>query len=641
MNRQSLLTESVKKIRDPVHGYITLSKLEKTIVDSPPFQRLKDIRQLTCQQVYPAARHTRFEHSLGVLELTKRAIIKLMENGILEKDSSFSMLEIKDDEIYSTQMAALLHDVGHCPFSHMGEAEINKNEAKERLAQAFEKSNLPGLSNESKFYHDVNKFNKAAPHEILSCIIILEKFKTIIDNGMKEYNVDIDYELIIRCIIGMKYEITRKDYMNSIGSEVKESNETVIEKRRKNLLVDLINSNMLDMDKIDYIMRDAYFTGIEVPKIDARQLFLNMHVSSEFELRFTSRAVPILQNLITARDDLYLWVYNHHTCVFSDFLYKYIIRRFEHNARDEALEKNEDKKYAIGEIPRTHLFSVDAIVDDGMSDSDWIHTLNSQLRDYKKNRNLIDENQAEVSVIRKKRALDFIITLNSRNFLKSWWKRPFEFRAYLNKNFPNNDNLQKELIERISSSGDEFDSTEFRSQFAKHVFHLVNHYRNDDNVVLADGDFFIVPRANKFFGQKDIEQLVICLKSNEVINSAQSDEVEFYTQPLTALMPQKNYEGMFDKNGFFLYVRRFDEEIEKRNISKTEYYTLIDSAFVFVAKQFTAMAKEEFMALFIEDDSHSQNSQQLTKENKKLNEKSSNNRMLEKFKKINIPGVKR
>ena len=82
---KSYYFESVKIIRDLIHGYINLSQFELQLIDTIQFQRLKDIRQLTCQQVYPSARHTRFEHSLGVLELTKKAIKYLNKNGMLEK----------------------------------------------------------------------------------------------------------------------------------------------------------------------------------------------------------------------------------------------------------------------------------------------------------------------------------------------------------------------------------------------------------------------------------------------------------------------------------------------------------------------------------------------------------------------------
>jgi HD superfamily phosphohydrolase len=72
-----------KILRDLIHGYINLTDIDLLIIDTPYFQRLKDVRQLTAQHVYPAARHTRFEHSLGVMELTRQAIKHINANGFL------------------------------------------------------------------------------------------------------------------------------------------------------------------------------------------------------------------------------------------------------------------------------------------------------------------------------------------------------------------------------------------------------------------------------------------------------------------------------------------------------------------------------------------------------------------------------
>lgn len=73
----------IKIIRDLVHGYINLTEFDIKIMGTLEFQRLKDIKQLTCQQVYPSAQHTRFEHSLGVLELMRNSLKHLNKNGIL------------------------------------------------------------------------------------------------------------------------------------------------------------------------------------------------------------------------------------------------------------------------------------------------------------------------------------------------------------------------------------------------------------------------------------------------------------------------------------------------------------------------------------------------------------------------------
>src|SRR5512136_2936489 len=99
------------EIKDPVHGYVYITENEKTIIDSYPVQRLRRLRQLAgSEYVYPGANHTRFEHSLGVMHLAGL----MAENPYLSKYFS-------DEEYQIIRIAALLHDVGHAPFSHIFE----------------------------------------------------------------------------------------------------------------------------------------------------------------------------------------------------------------------------------------------------------------------------------------------------------------------------------------------------------------------------------------------------------------------------------------------------------------------------------------------------------------------------------------
>ena len=104
--------------------------------------------------------------------------------------------------------------------------------------------------------------------------------------------------------------------------------------RMKNVIVHLISANAFDMDKLDYIIRDSYMTGIGTPTIDTNRLFRNIYLNDDLAIVFSNRAVPALQNMVDARDELYMYVYNHHAVIFSDFMYTYIIRRLAHNARD-------------------------------------------------------------------------------------------------------------------------------------------------------------------------------------------------------------------------------------------------------------------------------------------------------------------
>lgn len=105
------MTKLFLDIVDPIHGFIRVHETELKIIDSPIFQRLRRIRQLSgAHFTYPSAQHSRFEHSLGVMHIAGQAASALKEKGFLSAD-----------KIPEVRLAALLHDVGHGPFSHLFE----------------------------------------------------------------------------------------------------------------------------------------------------------------------------------------------------------------------------------------------------------------------------------------------------------------------------------------------------------------------------------------------------------------------------------------------------------------------------------------------------------------------------------------
>jgi uncharacterized protein len=100
------------EITDPVHQYIRFSDVERELVDTPIFQRLRRIRQLAgAHLVYPSAQHSRFEHSLGTMHVAGYAGETLLTKGYLDNE----------DLVQELRLAALLHDIGHGPFSHLFE----------------------------------------------------------------------------------------------------------------------------------------------------------------------------------------------------------------------------------------------------------------------------------------------------------------------------------------------------------------------------------------------------------------------------------------------------------------------------------------------------------------------------------------
>lgn len=652
---KSYYLKPVKIIRDAVHGYINLTKFDLKLIDTVPFQRLSDVRQLTCQHVYPGARHTRFEHSLGVLELMRSAIKYLNRNVILGEDKKKEENDEKkepaggegksliDESLeFNASVAALLHDVGHCPFSHMGETQFDKKKVFVDLVDALndhieEKKDHVKDEGERTALEDCRKlvdvlrakYQKGdkigAIHEQLSCIVILRKYRDILmglDQKMREDEEDacsitVDFALIIRSILGIKYDV----------KTTKELEDYKI----KNAIVRLLNSQIFDVDKLDYIMRDSAMTGIGTPTIDTQRLFRNMYLDDKGYLVFTSRAVPALQNMIDARDGLYMYVYNHHAVVYSDFLNTYISRRLSHNY--EALKRTGGGKeppdrpelHALGLVPKDHLFSVEGVVERNYSDSAWLGLLNSiHMKGNELLNGLQEGNRAETGVrfaiefseedkrqrqilkAKAKEALAFywrhkavdVGTKNkiaqkiynvmrlvhqymTRDYLKPWWKTVFEFSNFMERHFQD-DRVREQTEKFICNGGDcGLKADELRSQIAKHVTYITRQINSKEEEreayglieALYEGDFFVIQRTTNFFSADTIEKLEIALKSSEILGMPGGDSRQvngYYLKKLTSIIPQKKYSSVYAKEGFYIFSKQphIDEELSEADKRK-------------------------------------------------------------------------
>ena len=112
------MIERPHEMRDPIHGFIKISKRERDLIDTKVFQRLRRIRQLAMAfLVYPGAVHTRFDHSIGVMHVAGRICTKLQE---------LNSARISCKDVERVRFAALLHDIGHGPFSHVSEHLLKK-----------------------------------------------------------------------------------------------------------------------------------------------------------------------------------------------------------------------------------------------------------------------------------------------------------------------------------------------------------------------------------------------------------------------------------------------------------------------------------------------------------------------------------
>lgn len=226
------------EIKDPVHGYVYITQEEKAIVDSYAVQRLHRLRQLAgAEYVYPGANHTRFEHSIGVMYLAGRVV----SNPNLSR-------YINEDEAETERIAALLHDVGHGPFSHVFEYLLTK---------------------------DLDK-----THEDLTTWVI------------------------------QKSELS--DIIKKIGHDPHEIGKLAVGKlqKPKKAFLDQIISSTIDVDKQDFIVRDTYHTGAEYGYIDIFRLIHTLDVLGE-NLAVEVGALSALESLLIARIESFKSIYFH------------------------------------------------------------------------------------------------------------------------------------------------------------------------------------------------------------------------------------------------------------------------------------------------------------------------------------------
>jgi HD superfamily phosphohydrolase len=226
------------EIKDPVHGYVYITDVEKEIIDSYPVQRMRRLRQLAgAEYVYPGANHTRFEHSVGVMFLAG----KVLENLNISQKISAEEAEI-------VRIAALLHDVGHGPFSHVFEHLLDKELGK--------------------------------THEDLT--------RWIVSNS--------ELEDLLK-----KYGYSPED----VGKLA----TGVLHKPKKNFL-DQIISSAVDVDKLDFVVRDTHHTGAEYGYVDIFRLIHAFDVADE-NLAVDLGALSALESLIIARIESFKSIYFH------------------------------------------------------------------------------------------------------------------------------------------------------------------------------------------------------------------------------------------------------------------------------------------------------------------------------------------
>ena len=240
-------------IRDPLWNNIAVDPLAMRLIDTPAFQRLRYVRQLGLAfLVYPGATHSRFEHALGTYHLARRALSLLDERGVVTEDTREACATVR--------IAALLHDIGHYPFSHALE-EIG-----------------------------------AMHHE--------EVARPLITGG----------------------EVARV-LQSEIGHRAPDEIIALIRGVSRSPLQRLI-SGSLDLDKLDYLRRDAFMCGVPYGEIDVDRLLNSLTIVDTLEGRqigIVEKGLSALESLLFARYQMYRNVYWHHAVRSATAMYKRLV----------------------------------------------------------------------------------------------------------------------------------------------------------------------------------------------------------------------------------------------------------------------------------------------------------------------------
>lgn len=242
------------EIRDPVHGFIELHDDEAQIVDSAVFQRLRRIHQLAMAYlVYPGATHTRFDHSLGVRHVAA---------------SIGRRLQLEEDQLRSLRLAALLHDIGHGPFSHVSEyvlAQVNEDLAREQ---------------------DIEELHEAIGMDIVREVLFERE-------GMLTGS-DID---------GIEAILMGVSPQRQNGGKVRTTRRDIV-------------SGPLDADKLDYLLRDSHYAGVQYGVYDLQRLMQSFRPLDDTDggqsyLAVAEEDVPAVDQFVIALHNMRAQVYRH------------------------------------------------------------------------------------------------------------------------------------------------------------------------------------------------------------------------------------------------------------------------------------------------------------------------------------------
>ncbi len=278
------------EIRDPVHGSIPINDSEIQIIEHPFFQRLRNIKQLGFSEyVFPGATHTRYLHSIGVMN-----VATLVFNSLFKDQNSKEIQRLKE----SLRLGCLLHDIGHAPLSHSTES----------VMPMVSTLNLP------KQFVDRER---QATHEDYTIKSITDSSFTQSFKGVTS-EFGIDPKAVAELVTGATSD---------------EGYFTVNGVNYFPLLHQLVSSEM-DCDRMDYLLRDSYFCGVSYGKFDLDWIIDNLKICTENNqayLGISERAISTFDDFLLSRFHMFMMVYFHYRAVCLEQM----LQRYFDSCKDE------------------------------------------------------------------------------------------------------------------------------------------------------------------------------------------------------------------------------------------------------------------------------------------------------------------